>query len=147
VCGRQEQFAELLPERFLETDFREDFAKVVVTEIDRIDDLVGRLRGLAIPSPQPGGGAIDIREPISDTLALLRAQMEQAHISVTRDFQDETPFIVADMPQLKQLFLNLFINAIEAMGRAIGGQAIVRIRELGGLRRELAEANLRYERL
>lgn len=38
-------------------------------------------------------------------------------------------------------------RAIEAMGRAIGGQAIVRIRELGGLRRELAEANLRYRKL
>ena len=38
-------------------------------------------------------------------------------------------------------------RAIEAMGRAIGGQAVVRIRELGGLRRDLAEANLRYRTL
>ncbi|WP_024509566.1 PAS domain-containing sensor histidine kinase [Bradyrhizobium sp. ARR65] len=38
-------------------------------------------------------------------------------------------------------------RAIEAMGRAIGGQAIVRIRELSGLRRELAETNLRYRQL
>jgi signal transduction histidine kinase len=38
-------------------------------------------------------------------------------------------------------------RVIEAMGRAIGGQAIVRIRELGGLRRELAESNLRYKTL
>jgi signal transduction histidine kinase len=38
-------------------------------------------------------------------------------------------------------------HAIEAMGRAIGGQAIVRIRELSGLRRELAETNLRYKAL
>ncbi len=38
-------------------------------------------------------------------------------------------------------------RAIEAMGRAIGGQAIVRIRELGGVRRELAESNLRYKTL
>src|SRR5216683_1495480 len=37
--------------------------------------------------------------------------------------------------------------AIEAMGRAIGGQAIVRIRELSGLRRELAETNLRHKAL
>src|SRR6202030_919924 len=36
-------------------------------------------------------------------------------------------------------------HAIEAMGRAIGGQAIVRIRELSGLRRELAETNLRHK--
>jgi signal transduction histidine kinase len=37
--------------------------------------------------------------------------------------------------------------AIEASGRAIGGQAVVRIRELSGLRRELAETNLRYKAL
>src|SRR5665213_4495364 len=38
-------------------------------------------------------------------------------------------------------------HTFEAMGRAIGGQAIVRIRELSGLRRELAETNLRYKAL
>jgi signal transduction histidine kinase len=38
-------------------------------------------------------------------------------------------------------------HAIEAMGRAIGGEAIVRIRELSGLRRELAETNLRHKAL
>jgi PAS domain-containing protein len=38
-------------------------------------------------------------------------------------------------------------RAIEAMGRAIGGQAIVRIRELSGLRRELAETNFRFKQL
>ena len=38
-------------------------------------------------------------------------------------------------------------RAIEAMGRAIGGQAIVRIRELSGLRRELAETNFRFRQL
>jgi signal transduction histidine kinase len=37
--------------------------------------------------------------------------------------------------------------SIEAIGRAIGGQAIVRIRELSGLRKELAEMNLRYKAL
>src|SRR3954447_1128117 len=35
-------------------------------------------------------------------------------------------------------------RSIEAMGRAVGGQAIVRIRELSGLRRELAEMTLRH---
>ena len=36
---------------------------------------------------------------------------------------------------------------IEALGRAIGGQAVVRIRELSGVRRELAETNLRHKAL
>jgi signal transduction histidine kinase len=38
-------------------------------------------------------------------------------------------------------------HAIEVLGRAIGGQAIVRIRELSGVRRELAETNLRHQTL
>jgi signal transduction histidine kinase len=38
-------------------------------------------------------------------------------------------------------------HAIEATGRAVGGQAIVRIRELSGLRRELAETNFRLKTL
>jgi signal transduction histidine kinase len=38
-------------------------------------------------------------------------------------------------------------HALEAMGRAIGGQAIVRIRGLTGLRRELAEMTVRHKAL
>ena len=38
-------------------------------------------------------------------------------------------------------------RAIEAVGRVVGGQAIVRFRELSGLRRDLAEITLRYNTL
>jgi PAS domain S-box-containing protein len=116
-------FAELLPERFLERDFREDFSKVVITEIDRIDDLVARLRGLAVSTPS-ARGLIDIREPILDTLALLRGQLEQNKISVLRDTGDDQFLVPVDSPQLKQLFLNVFLNAVEA----IGEEGIIHIR-------------------
>ncbi|HEV8485376.1 MAG TPA: ATP-binding protein [Blastocatellia bacterium] len=117
-------FAELLPERFTDTDFREDFAKVVIREIARIDDLVGRLRGIAATAPQQIG-TIDVREPITDTLALLRAQLEQTRTTVHCDFNDPAPFISVEEAQLKQLFLNLFLNAIEAMGS--GGELLVHL--------------------
>ncbi len=107
-------FAELLPERFSDTDFRDDFSKVVRTEIDRIDGLVGRLRGLAAPIPEVLP-AIDIREPIADTLSLMRAQFEQTHTSVHRNLGSSQALVSIDPAQIKQLFLNLFLNAIEAM--------------------------------
>lgn len=118
-------FAELLPDRFLETDFREEFSKVVTTEIDRIDDLVGRLRSLAVPSIQQST-AVDIREPIAETLALLRGKLDQTQTAVHRDFTNGSHFVGVDSAQLKQLFLNLFLNAIEAMGT--GGELTVRVR-------------------
>jgi len=118
-------FAELLPERFTDVDFRETFAKVVVAEIGRIDGLVAKLRGLVVPSLHQAPIA-DIREPIMDTLALLSGQLEQTRTTVRRAFLDPTPLVAVDPNQLKQLFLNLFQNAIEAMGH--GGELTVRVR-------------------
>ena len=117
-------FAELLPERFADVDFREDFSKVVVREIDRIDNLVARLRGIA-SAPQQQMGSIDVRLPMSETLKLLRGQLEQSRTTVRQVIEDDAPFVMMDDAQLKQLFLNIFQNALEAM--AYGGQLTVRI--------------------
>jgi signal transduction histidine kinase len=124
-------FAELLPERFLDTDFREDFSKVVIREIARIDDLVGRLRGIAATAPLQVG-TTDIRDPLRDTITLLRGQLEQTSTIVNCKFQDPTPFVAVEEAQLKQLFLNLMLNSIEAMGS--GGEVTVTVtrRELRG---------------
>jgi len=116
-------FAELLPERFADADFRDDFSGVVVREIERIDGLVGRLRDLAAPSPV-AAPPVDIREPLAETIALLRAQFEQTRTTVSRELATSPLFVAVDAAQLKQLFLNLCINAIEAMGH--GGELIVK---------------------
>lgn len=117
-------FAELLPERFTEKDFREDFSQVVIREIARIDDLVARLRGLAAPASRPLP-SLDLREPIEETLALLRGQLEQKRVRVRRLYDQALPLVAGDPAQLKQLFLNLFMNALEAM--EAGGELTVRL--------------------
>jgi signal transduction histidine kinase len=61
-------------------------------------------------------GAIDLRDSVNETLALLRGQLEQSRTAVVREFRDPAPFVSIEEGQLKQLFLNLFLNAIEAMG-------------------------------
>jgi PAS domain S-box-containing protein len=117
-------FAELLPERYTDSDFRDDFSKVVVTEVARIDGLIDRLRGIAATAPAHIG-AVDIREPISDTLVLLRAQFEQTHTTVRFQIDDTDPLVSVHESQLKQLFLNLFLNSLEAMGKR--GELTVRL--------------------
>jgi PAS domain S-box-containing protein len=107
-------FAELLPERFTEEDFRKDFSAIALKEIERIDQLVARLRGLAVPSHQPFR-SVDVIEPIEETLALLRGQFMQKRIRINRAYGASNSRISGDPDQLKQLFLNLLINAVEAM--------------------------------
>ena len=65
-------------------------------------------------------GSTDIREPILETLSLLRAQFEQTRTTVHRDLSASGLFVAVDPIQIKQLFLNLCLNAVEAMGH--GGQ-------------------------
>jgi signal transduction histidine kinase len=60
-----------------------------------------------------------------ETLALLRGQFEQAHITTKLSINDEPLFVAGDHGLLKQLFLNLFMNAIEAISST--GELVVRV--------------------
>jgi PAS domain S-box-containing protein len=131
-------FAELLPERFTEADFRDEFSKVAMREIERIDELVGRLRGLVAPTPQQLT-PVDLREPIEEILSLLRGQLEQTRIRVRTYFDARGALVAGDRAQLKQLFLNILMNAIEAT--VDGGEITIRL----GRRDAVAEPTLFVE--
>src|SRR3972149_1586258 len=120
-------FAQLLPRKFGDEDFRENFSRVAVREIDRINDLVERLRTLSTPSKplQP----LDLRGPIEETLELLRVRLEARRISVERIYDEQLPGTLGEPSQLKQLFLNLFLNALEAMEP--GGTLTIRLKGRG----------------
>jgi signal transduction histidine kinase len=115
-------FAELLPERFQDEDFHAGFSKVVMKEIERIDGLVARLRELAT-RPTQQLIRLDLRSPIDETLELLRGQLEQKQIRAQIQCRREIPSILGEANLLKQLFLNLFMNAIEAMEQ--GGELTI----------------------
>ncbi len=117
-----------------------------------------RLRALLFAEPQIliAWAAGDNRPQISGDTSLLMAQDSPQRILAFGTWLPPEPALQMDhaVDALREAGEGFLINlttsnghALEAMGRAIGGQAIVRIRELGGLRRELAETNLRYKTL
>ena len=124
-------FAELLPERFQDEEFHNEFSKIVMKEIERIDGLVARLRELAT-RPAQELARVDLRGPIDETLALLRGQLERKRIRARTEWRNEIPLILGEPNLLKQLFLNLFMNAIDAMEP--GGELSIHlaIRETSG---------------
>ncbi|MEK7880090.1 MAG: ATP-binding protein, partial [candidate division NC10 bacterium] len=117
-------FAELIPERYADADFRENFSRVAIKEIMRIDELVARLRGLSAP-PEQVLRPMDIRGPIEETLTLLAGQLEQKRVTVRRLYAEPLPLVGAHEPSLKQLFLNLFMNSLDAMEE--GGELTVKL--------------------
>jgi signal transduction histidine kinase/fumarate reductase subunit D len=117
-------FAELLPERFVDEEFRTEFAAVVIREIDRIDGLVEKLRGLERPA-QREFETLDLRGPIEEVLALLRAELEQRRTTVKTVYAGPLPLVEGQRDPLKQLFLNLCRNALDAMPN--GGSLTIRL--------------------
>ncbi len=118
-------FAELLPERADDQEFRSTFAKVAAREVNRIEELLSRLRALAVPAVTTLH-PLDLAGPIADTLDLLRGEADRRHIRVVTELEPELPPVLGEPDQLKQLFLNLFLNALEAM--VTGGTLSVTVR-------------------
>jgi signal transduction histidine kinase len=107
-------FAELLPERFADQEFRDVFSAVAVREIDRIDRLVARLRGASNEVDHP---LVPLSLPalIEDVVALVRPQLERSHLKIAIDYSLDSTQILGHAAQLHQLLLNLLLNAMEAM--------------------------------
>ena len=60
-------------------------------------------------------GDVDVNKVIADTLALLEHQFKVAKVEVQRSFEPKLPPIQGNPGRLQQVFLNLFLNAKDAM--------------------------------
>ena len=110
-------FTQLLPSRFEDSDFRRTFCEVVPPEVKRIDSIVARLLDFARPKPACFA-AQDIERIIREVLALVENQTRKADITITTDFPAEKQEAVGDDQLLHQVFLNLVLNAIDALRQA-----------------------------
>jgi two-component system sensor histidine kinase HydH len=120
-------FTQLLPSRFDDPEFRQNCARVVGREIDRMDDLLDRFRMLSTASRQPME-AVDVVVPLDDTLSLIQPQLEGRGITLRRVTPGPYRPVLGNAFQLEQLFLNLCLNALEAMDS--GGELTVRVADL-----------------
>jgi nitrogen-specific signal transduction histidine kinase len=119
-------FTHLLPTRFDDADFRKTFAEVVPHEVERIDTIVSRLLDFARPKPSCFESQ-DIRMIVEHVLALVENQTRKGRITLRLDFPDEPVMAYSDEQQLHQAFLNLVLNAIDALRESEGGTLGVRI--------------------
>jgi C4-dicarboxylate-specific signal transduction histidine kinase len=58
---------------------------------------------------------LDVGEVVDDVLALAREELVTHGVTVTCEFAADVPLVLGDRIQLQQLFLNLIMNAIDAM--------------------------------
>ncbi len=115
-------FAQLLPERYQDSDFRETFSNLIGHEIDRIDTLVNQLLRFARPA-KPLLKPLHVHELLEKSLMLVAHRLYQKEIKLSRLWKANVDTIRADGDQIEQVFLNFFLNAMDAMKH--GGELTV----------------------
>jgi len=120
-------YAQLLPSRGASEEFRDMFSRTAGREIGRIDDLLSRFRTISRASQHPMQ-PMDISGPLRDTFETLHAQLEDRQIRLRQVGDGAGRPVLGNTFQLQQLFLNLCLNAIQAMEP--GGELTVRVVDL-----------------
>lgn len=106
-------FAQLLPERFDDPDFRRDFNEIVVQEIDRLDLIITQINNFAHP-PELHFKPLDLRTPMKKAIELVRARSVHNGFSIETTLPDDLPRVVGDEAALAEAFAHLVANAAEA---------------------------------
>jgi signal transduction histidine kinase len=115
---------EMLQAQILADDPKQQVLTIVAQEIDRMSTLVANLLQFSRRST-PQRSTLALQEEIAKSLELLSYHLRNHHITVEQDFTDTVPPIQADRQQLRQMLLNLFTNAVDAMPQ--GGTLTIRM--------------------
>jgi PAS domain S-box-containing protein len=98
------------------------FLDVARKETERVSHIIRQMLGFARRSGEVE--PTDVNNLIEETLVLVEKKMKQARVRVVRELEPHLPQVRARADQLRQVFLNLILNAQQA----IQGEGEVRIR-------------------
>jgi len=104
----------LVADRIDPADPNRQYLDIAREELDRVARIVKRMVDFYRPASE-GRIPTDVNVLLENVVALLGKQLQQGNIEVNLKLAPDLPLIVATGDHLKQVFLNMIINALEAM--------------------------------
>ena len=126
-------YLELLQRKDIGEEERSELVGRMSNEIQRVNQTIRQLLDFSRPSSNERK-AVSVHPLVQETLEVLDHQLRQKNIEVILELEAHPDTVFANSDQLKQVFLNLMVNAADAMegtsDRAQGGELHVRTRAL-----------------
>lgn len=109
--------AEMLRDRVHDDSRRSELTGYIVEEVERLNKVVTNFLQFARPA-EPNLGAVSINDVLEHTILFLEPEAESSDIKIEKKFLPGLSPVLADPDQFHQVFLNLCMNAFQAMNGA-----------------------------
>ncbi|MBX3335090.1 MAG: hypothetical protein KF876_13270 [Nitrospira sp.] len=112
-------FIQLAPERKDDSQFIEEFSRIVLDDVNRIERLIQEILDYA-RYMEPKLTDEDLNEIVSSCIYFVQIQADRRGIKIEKELASELPRGMVDRQQIKQVLLNLLLNAMDAIGENPG---------------------------
>ncbi|HTV41250.1 MAG TPA: GAF domain-containing protein [Candidatus Sulfotelmatobacter sp.] len=126
--------------KFPDNDPRAKDTKIIEAKIEHLNKIVEQTLDFA-RTTEPKFAPVHLNELVDELGLLVRHKLANQSIEMTRRLQPDLPAVMGDAPQLEQAFLNLILNAAEAMPnggtltvktRAVKSRVTIEFKDTGG---------------
>ena len=121
-------FIQLAPQRKDDPQFIQEFSKVVLDDVYRIERLIQEILDYA-RYMEPKLTDEDLNDIVASCLYFIDVKADSHGIKIEKELAPDLPRVMLDRQQIKQVLLNLLLNAMDSMAGA-GGRLRVQTRKL-----------------
>ncbi len=110
-------FAQLMPEKYKDAEFRDTFSKIVEGEIEKIDGLICDLLDFSTEKKSARMNNFNLVTLVDETLDYVKGKLgfEKSNIAIEKDYKKNEIHMSGDATKLKQAFVNVITNGCQAM--------------------------------
>jgi len=121
-------FAQLLPERYEDEEFRAEFSRNVDHEVDRLNSIIDQIDRFAHPG-EPTFKRLDIRHAVKGGLDKALQAKTAKGVWVDTAIDEDIPMVEGDEEALADCFAHLITNAMEALAENESPRIVLTARE------------------
>jgi len=118
-------FAQLMPEKYNDPEFRDTFSRIVISDIQKIDGLISDLLDFSTERKSTRMNNFNLIELVDGVVDYVESKLEfeRSKITIEKNYNEQEINMMGDTEKYKQALGNIVMNGCQAMH----GEGILRI--------------------